>query len=310
MLSRRSWLECRPARESDGAALVSVILAVALLAGITAVFSHSVRLDLQARRHARNAVELEYLADGLAELVARRIASFGGSLKNGRPLPLNDTPQYCLVDDVRVRFSAVSAVGLVDLNAAPPKAFTRLFTGLGVDQARAEKVSAAIVQFRSADDGGVEAATAREIYASAGLSHGPKHGLFELVNELDQIPGMSASLLDRVWPYLTVHGQQQISAELAPIPLRRLMGATDGIALSSDAAMYFATGSGVSRSYHIRVLVSRGAIASFYRDAVMELSPRRWRGFEWRRWTRRSSPSEPTSNDEWAGAPPCIGELQ
>ena len=45
-------------------------------------------------------------------------------------------------------------------------------------------------------------------YQAAGLGHGPKNAPFETITELDQVLGMTATLLDRLRPLVTVYARQ------------------------------------------------------------------------------------------------------
>src|SRR3546814_8206283 len=86
--------------------------------------------------------------------------------------------------DMSVRIEVVDESGKVDLNAADVDLLARLFTVVGVDQATAGDIAAAIADWHDADDltqpqGGAE----DPAYASAGLAWGAKDGQFDTVAE-------------------------------------------------------------------------------------------------------------------------------
>src|SRR3546814_4962341 len=102
-----------------------------------------------------------------------------------------------------VRIEVVDESGKVDLHAADVDLLARLFTVVGVDQATAGDIAAAIADWRDADDltqpqGGAE----DPAYASAGLAWGAKDAQFDTVAEVEQVLGMTPAIYARVAPLL------------------------------------------------------------------------------------------------------------
>src|SRR3546814_5221709 len=100
-----------------------------------------------------------------------------------------------------VRIEVVDESGKVDLNAADVDLLARLFTVVGVNQATAGDIAAAIADWRDADDltqpqGGAE----DPAYASAGLAWGAKDAQFDTVAEVEQVLGMTPAIYAQVAP--------------------------------------------------------------------------------------------------------------
>src|SRR3546814_14962008 len=91
-----------------------------------------------------------------------------------------------------VRIEVVDESGKVDLNAADVGLLARLFTVVGVDQATAGDIAAAIAAWRDAADltqppGGAE----DPAYASAGLAWGAPDAPFAPPAEAEQVLGLT-----------------------------------------------------------------------------------------------------------------------
>src|SRR5690606_41426969 len=126
----------------------------------------------------------------------------------------------------RVRIEAIDESGKVDLNAADVDLLSRLFVTVGVDQADATAIAAAIADWRDSDDlyqpqGGAEDPS----YASAGLPWGAKDAPFDTVAEVEQVLGMTPAIYAKVAPLLTVYsGQARPDPNFAAAEVLQAMG--------------------------------------------------------------------------------------
>ena len=104
-----------------------------------------------------------------------------------------------------VHFSIQGELGKVNLNQAPQALLVSLFGLAGVDPATAQSLADAVADFRDEDNlkrlNGAEEAD----YRIAGLGWGPKNALFEAVEELQQVLGITPPIYARVAPYLTTY---------------------------------------------------------------------------------------------------------
>ncbi len=116
--------------------------------------------------------------------------------------------------------------GKIDLNAAPDELIQGLLVAVGLADGEAQALTAAIADFRDADDethlGGAEDAE----YRAAGLAWGPKNKPFEAVEELHQVLGMTRQVYALAAPGLTVHSRSKgVDVTVAPaIVLQALPG--------------------------------------------------------------------------------------
>lgn len=192
-------------RRERGIALLLVMWLTMLLAAVVGTFALTAQMEkLQGRTLSRGIVAeqaaragVEYALTRLTEADPRR-----------RWLP--DGRRYdWAFGDTRVRIEVVDESGKVDLNAASVDMLARLFTVVGVDQATAGDIAAAIADWRDADDltqpqGGAE----DPAYASAGLPWGAKDAQFDTVAEVEQVLGMTPQIYAKVAPLLTVYSGQ------------------------------------------------------------------------------------------------------
>jgi general secretion pathway protein K len=128
--------------------------------------------------------------------------------------------------DAELTIRVTDESGKVDLNQADATLLAALFTLLGGEQADAERVAGAILDWRDSDpltqpSGGAEDPD----YASAGRAHGAKDAQFESVAEVEQVLGMTPELYAKVEPYLTVFsGRGAPDPAFAAAEVLRAMG--------------------------------------------------------------------------------------
>ena len=171
---------------------------------------------------------------------------------------------------------------------------------------------AAIVDFRDADDdpspGGAESAA----YQAAGLGHGPKNGPFETITELDQVLGMTVTLLNRLRAVVTVHARQP-GIDPAHAPRELLVGAStvDGAAAPTPAGVRvspvpseFRTSSR-GRAYRVIVRTEAAHGGRFARESVIEPARTAPLGFWIREWTVAAATIAP-DHALPAGPQPCL----
>ena len=117
---------------------------------------------------------------------------------------IDGTPQSWSFADAKVQISIEDELGKIDLNAASDSRLHDLFLSTGVSEDEAETLVDTIADWRDQDDLKRLHGAEKDDYAAAGLPYGPRNGLFESVDELGQILGMPAQVLERVRPALTV----------------------------------------------------------------------------------------------------------
>jgi general secretion pathway protein K len=136
------------------------------------------------------------------------------------------------VDSIPVEVVARDLGTMVNINTV---AETELRTMLGFvfgDVATADRLAAAIIDWRDADDNARPNGAERDAYLKDGLLVLPTNGQFREVDDLINVYGMTPELLEVMRPYVTTRGttQYRINLNSAPEPvLRALPGMTDEI---------------------------------------------------------------------------------
>ena len=126
--------------------------------------------------------------------------------------------------NIAVRFRSEAA--RIDLNAAPKELLAGLFRVLGAESADADKYSNRVVAWRTnqPNDPNPEAAA----YEMARAGYQPRGAKFPHPNELSLVRGLTASLVERALPFVTVYsGRPQINVlDAMPEVLAALPGMT------------------------------------------------------------------------------------
>jgi general secretion pathway protein K len=219
------------------------------LAAANAIDETRARAAAQAgAEYARSRLTAAMLdqADELrAEAAARRNRDRGNRALSVRRLfrdadPVDDPwrdPEELLVTqlavgdavfDLRVRDTGAA----LNLNEADEETLRQFFSqGLRLDFALADRITQGILDWRDEDDiprlGGGE----REQYLREGLPVLPSNGPFSSIHEIAYVRGMTAEVLARALPYLSVIGSGRINVNAAPEPvLLAVPGMTPAVA--------------------------------------------------------------------------------
>ncbi len=208
-------------RRQNGVALLIVLWACALLAILLGGFAMLSRTEaLQARYEFAHTQALYAAEAGVARAVyqLRGVAPQQRWVADGRTYPMRFGP-------AKLRIALTDASGKVDLNAATPQILTALFRAHGLDDARAEALTGAIMDWRDPDDARRPHGAEAPQYRSAGRDYGPRNGPFQTLAELQQVLGVTPALYRRLAPDLSVWSGRNIpdpafasAAVLATLP--------------------------------------------------------------------------------------------
>jgi general secretion pathway protein K len=188
-------------RTQRGAALLLVMWLILLLSGLVAGYAVAARIEsMQGNGLARGSAAREAARAGVeyaaARLLdpdpARRLASDGRSVRFA-------------FDGARVEVGVRDEAGKIDLNHAGHDLLLGLFVALGEPRDAANRLAAAILDWRDEDSLAQPAGGAEDPdYAAADLAWGAKDAPFETVAELEQVMGMRPALFASAAQYLTV----------------------------------------------------------------------------------------------------------
>ncbi|KRG69656.1 general secretion pathway protein GspK [Pseudoxanthomonas dokdonensis] len=209
-------LRCR------GAALLLVLWLIALLTALIAAFALNARIEqLQGSVIQSNAVAGELARAGIEYGLVRVADNNPRSHWNA-----DGTGYPWRFADARLRVRIIDESGKVDINQADAGLLSQLIKAVGVEEPQALRISAAIIDWRDADDLSQPQGSAEDPdYAAAGLPYGAKDAPFETLPELQQVLGMTPELFQKLLPYLTIYtGRSTPDANFAAGPVLTAMG--------------------------------------------------------------------------------------
>ncbi len=291
-----------------GIALLIVLWGLVLLAVIAASFASGSRTETML---ARNLVD-NAKARALADAGVYRAISALLETKFDRRWRVDGTVYPFAYGDGTVRISVQDEGGKIDLNKGRDEHLRGLLQLAGLDFDEAAALVDAIADFRDEDDMHRLNGAEDSDYRAAGLPYGAKNRPFEAVEELQQVLGMTRATYERVAPFLTVFsGRSRIDLTNAP---REVLLAVPGIvtgevesllteraqmtgpiptkALPIPAADRGTFGISKGRVFSVRSEARTPGGATFARQAVVRLTRKRDRPFEFLAWKRgRKTPA-------------------
>lgn len=250
-------------RERGFALLITLWLLVPLSA-LFLVLSGTARSDTQLTSNLRSAAQLEAAADGAIET-----AIFGLlQQRAGRSFTLR-------LPDADVAVQVLEQSGLINPNAVTPDLLRAVLIRLGAAPEAAERVAAAVADWRTPGQvprpNGAKAAQ----YRAAGRLYGPPGAPFETVGELRDVLGMTPRLFAALRPYLTLDTDREPVAALASPLVRAALG---------DVGVRDRAAQDPGDVFRITATATAGRAAVTRRAAVrMGYSPNRrlWRVLSW-----------------------------
>lgn len=272
----------------EGVALVLVLWMVTLLTVIAGNFSYSMRgeakiahnqlLAAQARAQADAGVQRAWLELMKPPTEPQRWQGDG-------------FPHEWMSGDAVVRVTILDESGKIDLNTASDVLLKGLFKSAGLNEEASIALLDAVLDWRDPDKLKRLQGAEEDDYRSAGRDYVPSNTLFETVDELRQVLGMSPALYRRLAPMLTVYSRQSgVNTAIAPREVllaipgvnaglveQYLQQRRDAIAsgqkapLFAEANAFLAMSSG-SPAYSVRSEARMANGAMFVREAVARLT--------------------------------------
>ncbi|MET0814978.1 MAG: type II secretion system minor pseudopilin GspK [Pseudoxanthomonas sp.] len=213
-----------------GAALLLVLWLIALLTALIGAIALTARVEALQGKVLSDGVRTQELARAGVEYSLARLAD---TEPTTRWLPDGRSYRWNFAGS-EIELHIVDESGKVDLNQAGQPLLTALMQALGTEREPAERVAAAIVDWRDPDpltqvNGGAEDPD----YAAAGRPYGAKDAPFETVAEVEQVLGMTPELYAKLEPFLTLYsGRGEPDPTYAQAQVLTAMGL--------DAATYLA----------------------------------------------------------------------
>lgn len=298
----------RPATDT-GFVLVLVLWSALFLALLAAGFAASVRTHIRATASATELARAEAIADGGVNLALLDLLSTRQNARAERRFPTEDRAAGCQAGDGAVMFIRVEdEAGKINLNLASETLLTSFFVGLGASGDDAHSYASHVLDFRDSEDDPRSDGAERDAYTAADQRSPPKNGLFDTVDELDQVLGLPADLVSKAKAYATVHsGVTGFDETVAPPELTELL---DTAALQSVTGGLDSGGPFKSRSmqkaFSIRALARMRSGVQYVAHAIVEFPFRAEPSYALRQWRRGSAGDarQWLAGDEGA-LPPC-----
>jgi len=189
----------------DGFIVVAVLWMLGALATLASIYAVYVINTATAMSVNNDRLQAESLMTAALELTTYRLTSTDADNRPSRGDFVFRLGRAAVAVDFR------SEAGRVDLNSAPKELLTGLFAGLGAKYPDAEYYAQRIIGWRTAQDPDQRNEEAAA-YRTAGLTYGPRQGLFAHVGELALVLGLPPFLVERAQPFVTVYsGRAEIN---------------------------------------------------------------------------------------------------
>ncbi len=250
-----------------GFALLLVLWTMALLGLLVARFTATGRTEVQVAANQREAAVTQGAADGAVHEAVLRLLQ-GAWLPDGRV-------RKVLVAETEVEVRAKTQAMKVNPNMAPAQVLQALLVGVGVEAATATVLARAIVDWRQAKPQSLSGGLKLAQYRSAGLPYGPANRLFDSVDELGLVIGMTPALLARIRPMLSVYQDGDVpepAVAIAAATTEAPVPATDPWQLGGSGrimvVMIIATAKGASGG-----LFTRRAVVRLRAESSLDQAP-------------------------------------
>ena len=289
-----------------GMVLIIVLWMVTMLAVIAGAFSYAMQIET---RLATSTVE---------RAQARALVEAGVAYAMAWQLDPEARQQWPATGDVHdwefggraLRISVEDANGRISLNQADAQLLRLALTGSGMDEADAESIAGAIVDWRDPDDQSASGGSESAQFRQAGYA-GVKNSAFDDPAELQQIPGITPQLAQHLANITTTAtiGMTGLNPQLAALPLLATITGLDAATLNdyalqrsqallegnpppplpeNPATPFLAGGIGSNNSggtYHITVSAPASSGASINAEIIASTQhPPRGQALRWIAW--------------------------
>jgi general secretion pathway protein K len=239
--------------DDEGVALISVLWVLVLLSLCALAFSWESQVST---RTARN----------LAESAMARAAADAGVQRALMDLPafaVDGQAQYhWRFGDNSVLISIRDEATKLDLNTASVSEIVDLLLSVGVEPEKATALADAIADFADPDDFARPYGAEKAEYRDAGLHWGPKNAPIEVVEELQQVLGMTPEIYRKIAPLVTTYSVAAPSE-----------AATGVVRVSTGTPLSAGTSGQRGVVYSIRSDARRASGARYVRDVVAQPNP-------------------------------------
>jgi general secretion pathway protein K len=205
----------QPRKRRRGVALVTVLWVLALLALIAASFATNTRIEVNLARNLVENAKAEALAEaGVYQAIVGLMAEGGVE-----PWRVDGTVYAWRFATGEVRVAIRDEGGKIDLNTGRDDILRGLFRAIDLDLQESNALADAILDFRDADDLRHVSGAEDSDYEAAELEHDAKDGPFEMVEDLQQVYGMTREIYEQIASSLTVYSRKPAPDQKIASPL-------------------------------------------------------------------------------------------
>jgi general secretion pathway protein K len=251
-----------PARRDRGFALVIVLWALGLLALLASGLTAASRMEIGIARGIRGSAAAEAAADGAVQRAVFQ-------LKHGM-IGADGVPQRTSIGAAVVDVTIEDQNDRINPNFSPPPLLASLLSATGLKPAEALNLARRIIDWRTATEFSIDGGLKLDRYRQAGLPYGPPDRPFMSVDEIGLVPGVSAELLDRLRPYVSVYQSGDPRTAAAAGASRSAVSDAEMI----NHAPVLTGFSGADRIVQIRAAAVVAGGVRFIRTAVVRLRGR------------------------------------
>lgn len=195
----------RLAHTYKGVALVIVLWMLSLLSILAVTYSSIMRTETMLTSNLVHGAKAKALAEagiwqGITELLKpfnERIWLTDGSINSFQ------------FNNNKVNVRLFDETGKIDLNLAKPELIRALFESIDIiNNEKVEALSDAVKDWRDRDSLTRLYGAEDEDYERQGYSYGAKDGLFNTIDEIQQVIGMTSTIYKRIKPLITIYSRR------------------------------------------------------------------------------------------------------
>jgi general secretion pathway protein K len=201
-------------RPRRGVVLVVVLWVLALLALVAASFATNTRTEVNLARNLVEGGKAEGLAEaGIYQAIVGLLAEGGAE-----PWRVDGSVYAWRFGPGEIRVAITDEGGKIDLNTVRPDILRGLFRTIDLDLQESDALTDAILDFRDPDELRHVNGAEDPDYAAADLDHDAKDAPFEIVEELQQVYGMTREIYEQIASSLTVYSRRPTPDEKVAPP--------------------------------------------------------------------------------------------
>lgn len=192
------------AHAQTGFALIIVLWLIALLTILCASFSQQTRVELKLTTHLVSSAKAERLAEaGVWRAIHELLIP--PALRNWEV----ENAEYLIkLDEHEISIHIQDEAGKIDLNAVSSELLVKFIEHFTDENTSAIELADAILDWRDRDNLVRSNGAEDDDYKAAASPYGAKDGLFNSVEELLQVYGVTQTSFDRLKSHLTIHSRQ------------------------------------------------------------------------------------------------------